>query len=77
MNKELLPTGMTFEDLARSLGVSLSAVYHWKEPPEYVHAYLRQYLASHPETCEPVRSGGVDGNEPEGVRQGVEVSGGE
>ena len=32
--------GMTKEDLSRSLGVSLSSIYHWRELPKYVQAYL-------------------------------------
>lgn len=32
--------GMTKQDLAQSLGVSLSSIYHWRELPKYVQAYL-------------------------------------
>ena len=43
MKKSELPPGMTIADLARSLGVALSTVYHWgDEPPGPVRAYLRQ-----------------------------------
>ena len=44
MEKELVTRlsaiGMTRKDLAQSLGVSLSSIYHWRELPKYVEAYL-------------------------------------
>lgn len=44
MEKELVTRlqaiGMTRQELASSLGVSLSSIYHWREIPKYVEAYL-------------------------------------
>lgn len=36
------PVGMSVEDLARSLGVSVSTIYHWDVLPGPVAAYFRQ-----------------------------------
>jgi len=51
MEKELVTRldglGMTREDLARSLGVSLSSVYHWRQIPKYVTAYLSSREREH------------------------------
>jgi len=44
LKARLSEMGMTAADLARSLGVSLSTVYHWPTTPLYVQAYIRQRL---------------------------------
>lgn len=40
LKNRLAALGMTRTDLARSLGVSLSTIYHWTVIPKYVTAYL-------------------------------------
>ena len=57
MDLNLLPEGLSATDLARSLGVCLSSVYHWKQPPKYVLAYLRQYRIANGISAEDKLSG--------------------
>lgn len=50
--------GMSRKDLAQSLGVSLSSIYHWRDIPKYADAYLRQreWLAWRDEVAEAART---------------------